>query len=112
VQRRVHGVAVSGVGVGPETRCSHYATDRDVVAIKFRCCGTYYPCHRCHGAVADHPPERWPAEDFDALAVLCGACGTELSVATYLDCESTCPDCGTAFNPGCYDHRHYYFDPE
>ena len=36
-------------------------------------------------------------------------CGTELSVHAYLTCESRCPACAAAFNPGCHTHRHLYF---
>jgi uncharacterized CHY-type Zn-finger protein len=112
VERDVHDVVVRGTGVGPETRCRHYASNRDVIAIKFPCCGTYYPCHRCHRELADHPAKQWRTDEFDERAVLCGVCGSELSVESYLNCESTCPDCSVAFNPGCYDHRHYYFAVE
>lgn len=107
--RDVGGVAVRGIDVDPETRCAHYRTDRDVVAIRFRCCGTYYPCSECHAVVADHPPERWPTDTFDTTAVLCGVCRTELTVRAYLDCEDTCPHCEAAFNPGCRRHRDRYF---
>lgn len=109
MERRIHGHPVRGVGVGPETRCAHYAGERDVIAIRFACCGTYYPCFRCHGAVADHPSERWPREAFDRPAVLCGVCGRELAVEAYLTGDSRCPDCGAGFNPGCRTHRHRYF---
>jgi len=102
---RVHGVAVDAA-----TRCAHYGTDRDVVAIRFACCERFYPCHACHDAVADHDAERWPRSSFDAPAILCGACGTVLSVETYLDAEHACPDCGHAFNPGCAAHADRYFD--
>jgi uncharacterized CHY-type Zn-finger protein len=107
--RDVGGVVVHGVDVDPETRCAHYRTDRDVVAIRFRCCGTYYPCSECHATVTDHPPERWPADTFDTTAVLCGVCGTELTVRAYLHCGDTCPHCEAAFNPGCRRHRDRYF---
>jgi len=70
----------------------------------------FYPCHACHDAVADHDAERWPRSSFDAPAILCGACGTVLSVETYLDAEHACPDCGHAFNPGCAAHADRYFD--
>ena len=53
-----------------------------------------------------------PATDdrFDDAAVLCGVCRTELSVASYLDRADTCPACGAAFNPGCRNHHHLYFE--
>lgn len=107
---QVGDTEVRGVGVDPETRCAHYDADRDVVAIRFFCCDDYYPCFECHEAVADHDPERWPADRFDAPAVLCGVCGTELTVQTYLDAGHACPECGAAFNPGCADHYDRYFE--
>ncbi|WP_323674693.1 CHY zinc finger protein [Halorubellus sp. PRR65] len=109
-RRTVGDREVFGVAVGPATRCAHYDTDRDVVAIRFACCERFYPCHACHDAVADHEATQWPRERFEELAVLCGACATGLSVATYLDCEHACPECGHAFNPGCAAHADRYFD--
>lgn len=105
----VHGHEVRGVDVGPETRCRHYGSDVDVIAIRFPCCGTFSPCFECHEAVADHEPRQWGADDADTPAVLCGVCGHLLTVQAYVDCEDRCPDCGAAFNPGCRRHYHYYF---
>ncbi|WP_049979717.1 CHY zinc finger protein [Halolamina rubra] len=161
----VHGHTVRGVDVGPETRCRHYDSELDVIAIRFPCCETFYPCYECHLAAADHEPERWGdesgggarasvegsgsadrtgaedegsadrtgAEDTgsamrtgaedegseertatgdDADAVLCGICGTVLTVAEYVDCDDRCPDCGAEFNPGCRRHYDRYFASE
>ncbi|WP_255167844.1 CHY zinc finger protein [Natrononativus amylolyticus] len=114
--RTVHGTLVSGVDVEPDTRCAHYRTDRDVVALKFGCCESYFPCFRCHDAVTDHPPVPWPRDRFDEPAVLCGACGLELTPSTYLSLGErgryACPGCDAAFNPGCRAHAHLYFDVE
>jgi uncharacterized CHY-type Zn-finger protein len=106
---QVHGHEVRGVDVDSETRCAHYGTDRDVVAIKFGCCETYYPCFRCHEETADHDIEKWPLERRDEPAVLCGACGTELAAQEYMGVDA-CPDCGTDFNPACANHYHLYFE--
>lgn len=38
--------------------------------------------------------------DWDQAAVLCGACGVEMSVREYLACANRCPTCGAPFNPG------------
>ena len=105
----VYGHEVRGVEVDEETRCTHYGTVRDVVAIRFACCETYYPCHRCHEEVTDHDRQRWPLERREEPAVLCGACGTELAVQEYLGVDS-CPACETAFNPACANHYHLYFE--
>ncbi|WP_331280129.1 CHY zinc finger protein [Alicyclobacillus macrosporangiidus] len=106
----VHGVPVRGVGVDAQTRCVHYASDVDVIALRFDCCDTYYPCHLCHEAAADHPPRRWPRSRFGEPAVLCGVCGHRMTVSEYLSCASRCPRCGAAFNPGCKHHLHLYFE--
>jgi uncharacterized CHY-type Zn-finger protein len=103
---------VRGVDLDPHTRCAHWHSDLDIIAIRMRCCGTYYACRDCHDALADHPARVWPVDEFDAPAVLCGACGTELSVRTYLGCDSRCPACAAGFNPGCHTHRHLYFATE
>lgn len=108
MERAVGDVTVHGLDVDGETRCRHYDGPRDVVAIRFRCCGRYYPCFRCHEAVADHAPSVWPAASFDRRAVLCGDCGTELRIADYLG-VTACPECATGFNPGCRDHYDRYF---
>lgn len=102
-------VPLRGVDVDASTRCAHYLGPRDRIAIQFPCCGVYYPCHACHEALADHPAERWPADRFEAPAILCGACRSTLSIHTYLACGHTCPRCGAAFNPGCAAHRELYF---
>lgn len=106
---RVGGHRVRGVDVGPATRCAHYDSPRDVVAIRLPCCDSFYPCAECHDAVADHERERWSATSFDAAAVLCGVCGETLTVEAYLDCDHACPHCGAAFNPGCEAHHDRYF---
>ncbi|PEN05690.1 hypothetical protein CRI93_12340 [Longimonas halophila] len=98
-----------GMGVDAETRCAHYATERDVIALRFPCCNVFYPCHACHDAVADHASQQWDAQaDLDERAVLCGACRTVLTWRQYLNAEHACPDCGADFNPGCTTHLHLY----
>jgi len=104
-QKRV----VVGCGVDGETRCAHYHSASDVIAVKFACCDEYYPCFQCHDQCVDHEAERWPRERFDEPAVLCGVCGTELSVTVYLNCDHECPTCEATFNPGCRNHLDRYF---
>ncbi|WP_128906489.1 CHY zinc finger protein [Halorubrum amylolyticum] len=133
-------VPLRGVAVDRETRCAHWDSALDVVALRFGCCETYYPCDACHDAATDHAAEPWPRDRFDEPAVLCGACGATLTARAYLDGGSevshasgsegqspsgnrassgdsrtqsgddACPHCGAAFNPGCRRHRDRYFE--
>jgi uncharacterized CHY-type Zn-finger protein len=95
--------------VDDETRCIHYRTPKDVIAIKFKCCGRYYPCHLCHDESADHPPRSWPRQQWDQLAVLCGVCQREMAIRTYLG-STSCPNCRAPLNERCAAHAHLYFD--
>ena len=101
---------VRGVDLDPETRCAHYRSPVDIVAIKMKCCGIYYACKDCHIALAGHSIAVWPRDEWDERAILCGACGTEMTIREYLECESRCPKCSAAFNPACRNHYHFYFE--
>ena len=101
--------AVHGIDLDAETRCAHWRSPLDVVAIRFACCDAYHACFDCHAALADHPPVTRPVDD-PTPAVLCGVCGHQMTVAAYLDCGDRCPACRHGFNPGCRLHRHLYFD--
>lgn len=105
----IHGEVLHGVDIDAETRCAHWHSPLDIIAIKFKCCEHWYPCFDCHAETAGHNPAVWPAEEFSEPAILCGACGRQLSVHEYLDCGSRCPECGRGFNPGCSKHLHLYF---
>ena len=74
---------VRGVNLDPNTRCEHYRGPTDIVAIKMKCCGVYYACKDCHAALADHEIEVWPESDWNQEAILCGACGAELTIRQY-----------------------------
>jgi uncharacterized CHY-type Zn-finger protein len=103
------GPHVFGIGLDPETRCAHYSSALDVIAIKMKCCGRYYACKDCHDALERHVTEVWPIEEREQLAVLCGACKSELTIRQYLDCSNICPHCQAPFNPRCRYHYHFYF---
>jgi len=107
---KIHGVELDGVDVDLETRCAHYHQPNDIIAIKFACCGKWFPCHQCHAERADHTALLWSREQFDEQAVLCGACGHQLVIREYLDSGSVCPRCGRQFNPGCAGHHRFYFE--
>jgi uncharacterized CHY-type Zn-finger protein len=75
-----------------------------------KCCGVYYACKDCHIVLADHPIEVWPRSEWNRGAILCGACCTEITIQSYLQSGSSCPNCGEQFNPGCRNHYHFYFE--
>jgi uncharacterized CHY-type Zn-finger protein len=110
VGAKIHGVNVVGIRVDDETRCAHYHSERDIIAIKFKCCGKWFPCYECHAELSEHEAVVWPRKEFDAVVVLCGGCGSQLSIRRYLDCDSVCPHCRRHFNPGCRNHYHLYFE--
>lgn len=101
---------VKGVDLDPQTRCAHYHTARDIIAIKMACCGTYYACRECHDALAGHEASLVPTCHWGEPGILCGACGVEITVTAYLAGNSHCPVCAAPFNPGCKTHLHLYFE--
>lgn len=103
------GHEVKGSVIDSATRCKHYHSKLDIIAIKFHCCGEYFPCFECHEEAGCGNPAVWPKEKFQEKAILCGACGHELTVDDYLECKSECPKCRANFNPGCDLHRELYF---
>ena len=100
---------VRGIDLDACTRCAHYRTDLDIVAIKMKCCGVYYACKDCHEALAIHSIEVWPQTEWIEPAVLCGACGYEMTIERYMASGYKCPDCDAPFNPGCRKHYEFYF---
>ncbi|WP_158945474.1 CHY zinc finger protein [Granulicella sp. S190] len=109
MHRQKNAKEVRGVELDAQTRCLHYRSALDIIAIKMMCCGIYYACKDCHEELADHPIKVWPKERWDCEAVLCGSCGAELSIAEYMETGYKCPVCSAAFNPGCRNHYHFYF---
>ena len=106
---QIKGHIVKGSVLDSETRCSHYHTELDRIAIKFYCCQTYFPCYLCHEVSGCGNVKMWPHDQFDEKAILCGSCGEELTITTYRNGESKCPNCKSDFNPNCQLHEHLYF---
>ncbi len=100
---------VRGLNLDPQSRCEHYRGPTDIVAIRMKCCGLYYACIECHAALAGHDAIVWPQSEWSEPAILCGSCGTELSIHQYMQSDSRCPACRHSFNPRCRNHYHLYF---
>ncbi|PKR78779.1 hypothetical protein CEY16_03220 [Halalkalibacillus sediminis] len=107
---KVKGTEVKGKIIDQHTRCAHYHSELDIIAIRFKCCDTYYPCYYCHEEEADHSIDKWNEEDLNEKAILCGTCGEELTISSYLKDPTKCHQCGTSFNPNCQLHHHLYFN--
>jgi uncharacterized CHY-type Zn-finger protein len=80
-----------GIDLDPQTRCAHYRTALDVISIKMKSCGLHFACKECHESWAGHPIEVWPHAEWTEQAVLCGACGYEMTVKEYMACSYSCP---------------------
>lgn len=102
-------IKVYGIDLDSETRCTHYHTPLDVVAIKFKCCDKYYACIHCHNELEDHTPIPWSKAERDTKAILCGVCKHELTINEYMN-TSHCPNCHAPFNPRCEAHYPHYFE--
>jgi uncharacterized CHY-type Zn-finger protein len=102
---------VKGKLLDDQTRCEHYHSALDVIAIKFKCCNEYYPCYECHQELANHPAKVWSKIEFEEKAILCGGCKNELTINEYLTSENVCQYCQAKFNPNCKKHYALYFDP-
>jgi uncharacterized CHY-type Zn-finger protein len=81
---------VYGNTIDDQTRCVHYGGPTDVVAIKFVCCGRYYPCFQCHVEAETHE---------------------EMTITEY-HAVDRCPGCSAQFNDGCRLHAHLYFEQQ
>lgn len=103
-------IEVYGNLIDDNTRCSHYHSPADIIAIKFKCCNKYYPCFQCHEETAGHPVQTWKKDEWGTKVILCGICKTELNIEEYMRSGNSCPNCKAAFNPNCSRHYHLYFE--
>jgi uncharacterized CHY-type Zn-finger protein len=102
--------AVYGKLIDDNTRCAHYHSPLDVIAIRFKCCNTYYPCYQCHEETAGHAAAVWEKEEWNTLAIYCGLCKKEMTINEYMRSGNQCPNCNGLFNPNCSKHYHLYFE--
>lgn len=110
--RVIGGLLVRGQVIDNQTRCSHYHSELDIIAIKFKCCNTYYPCYTCHQEAVNHEALTWEINERDTTAILCGVCGHELTIQEYMNSNNTCTSCQSLFNPNCKKHYNLYFTLE
>jgi uncharacterized CHY-type Zn-finger protein len=100
---------IYGKLIDDNTRCTHYHSVEDIIAIKLKCCNKYYACIECHNELEEHEAIVWDKNEFETLAIICGNCSSEISIKNYFDCDNQCPSCKSLFNPKCINHYHLYF---
>ena len=103
-------IQVKGDVLDKHTRCSHYHSSNDIIAVSKKCCNEYYACIDCHNDTAGHIAEVWPISEFETNAIFCGNCFNEMTISSYLKSKNQCPFCKADFNPGCSNHYHFYFE--
>ena len=106
---------IKGKAVDDNTRCIHWHSSLDVIALKLKCCGQYHCCISCHDELAFHAVQRYNIdEEPDRKVIVCGCCKHEMSFQEYKSCDRdstfACAQCKAPFNPGCKLHYHLYFD--
>src|SRR5699024_8847876 len=104
----VHMVKIHVLTVDDESRCTHYHTPLDIIAIKFKCCNKFYSCYKCHNENENHEIIRWEKDEFDEQAIICGVCNQTRSTNDYMLSE-VCQHCSAIFNHRCKYHHHIYF---
>ncbi len=90
-----------------ESRCTHWHSELDVLAIQAACCRKFYACAACHDACEDHSLRPWPSStSVEQSALLCGVCRHSYSIQEYISGTEPpcCPACGASMNPGCKLH--------
>ena len=98
---------IKGQLVDTYTRCIHYHSQLDIIALRFKCCpNTFYPCFKCHDELKI---DKFHVRD-QYKVVICGDCLGQLTANEYLNSGSVCPRCQAEFNPGCSLHYKLYFD--
>lgn len=100
---------IFGHVIDNQTRCKHYFGEKDIIAIKFKCCNKYYPCYKCHQENETHEIEVWKKENYNEFCILCGVCKNEHSLNQYLN-TNYCLYCKSDFNERCEMHYHLYFE--
>ena len=101
-------VQAQGLLVDHESRCVHYHSDKDIVALQCYECQKYYACYQCHNELESHIFSPYPLNLKEDRPILCGSCGKTLTYEEYTE-TGTCPFCNAAFNPACQSHHSYYF---
>lgn len=99
---------INGLLIDNESRCQHYHTELDIVALKCFECQKYYACYQCHDSLEDHTFRAYPCQLKEDKVLICGVCRHEMTIKEYQEAVA-CPNCHSAFNPACSKHYDIYF---
>lgn len=103
-------MSIKGLLVDDQSRCEHWKSPLDIVALRFRCCDEFYACYSCHQECTNHGVKRYSLKDAKSTTlVICGVCRLQMTFEQYH--QLNCPRCHSPFNPGCKLHYHLYFEP-
>ena len=91
---------INGLLVDNESRCQHYHSPLDIVALKCYDCQKYYACYQCHDHIEDHRFRAYPCHIRQDKVVICGVCLHEMTIENYQKSIS-CSHCHSRFNPAC-----------
>ena len=91
---------INGLLVDDQSRCQHYHSSLDHVALK---------CYQCHDALEDHSFRAYPCQLKQDKVLICGVCRHEMTIEEYQEVRA-CPNCHSAFNPACSKHYDIYFE--
>lgn len=96
---------IYGIKIDQQSRCIHYHTKNDIVALMCRQCQKFYACYKCHDELNNHTFR--PVYANQVHNILCGNCRSLLKYNQYK--LNYCPYCQHSFNPKCIIHHSIYF---
>lgn len=85
-------IEAQGFLVDKQTRCIHYHSKLDIIALQCYDCKKYYACYRCHDSLENHLFEPYPSSLIQDKPILCGVCLNLLTYKQYKESLS-CPFC-------------------
>ena len=100
---------INGLLVDDQSRCQHYHSTLDIVALKCFECQKYYACYQCHDSLEEHSFRAYPCQLKQDKVLICGVCRHEMTIEEYQEAVA-CPNCHSVFNPACSKHYDIYFE--
>ena len=102
-------IQINGLLVDDQSRCQHYHSTLDIVALKCSGCLKYYACYQCHDSLEEHSFRAYPCQLKQDKVLICGVCRHEMTIEEYQQ-ALVCSHCHSAFNPACSKHYDIYFE--